>query len=125
MIDGADLPVVNMVPLKAYDVAKHYALTFHNYGPSIAVMNVGVWNGLTPAQQKLVQDVSMEAQARSRKQTEDVDSLASAKKLLEPHGMTVTGPDIAPFRKIAQEKVWPTYQKQYPELWEQIVGTPA
>ncbi len=114
-----------MVPLKAYEVSKHYALTFHNYGPSIVVMNAGVWNGLTPAQQKLVTDISMEAQARSRKQTEDVDNVASAKKLLEPHGMTVTAPDIGPFRKIAQEKVWPAYQKLYPELWEQIVATPA
>ena len=125
VIDGADLPVVNMVPLKAYDVSKHYALTFHNYGPSILVINAGVWAGLTEAQRKLVTDVSMEAQARSRKQTEDVDNLASAKKQLEPHGMAVTGPDIAPFRKIAQEKIWPIYQKQYPELWEKIVGTPA
>ena len=31
-------------------------------------------------------------------------------------------PDHAPFKKLAQEKVWPQYQKQYGELWDQIVA---
>ena len=125
VIDGADLPVVNMVPLKAYEVSKYFSLTFHNYGPSLAVINAGVWAGLTETQRKLVTDVAMEAQQVSRKQTEAVDSLASAKALLEPRGMTVTAPDLAPFKKLAQEKIWPIYQKQYAELWEKIVATPA
>src|SRR6202521_1670815 len=54
VIDGADLPIVNILELKAYDVAKYCSMTFHNYGPTAAVMNLDLWHGLTPAQQKRV-----------------------------------------------------------------------
>jgi tripartite ATP-independent transporter DctP family solute receptor len=125
VIDGADLPVVNMVPLKTYEVSKYFSLTYHNYGPTVNVMNLAVWNGLTPDQQKLVMDVSMQAQAMIRKATESVDTLAAAKALLEPHGMVVNEADRAAFKKAAQAKIWPNYQKVNPELWDLIVATPA
>lgn len=123
VIDGADLPVVNMVPLKAYEVSKYYSMTGHNYGATLVAMNLGIFNSLTPAQRKLVLDTGREAQGVVRKITEDVDSEAIAKKELESRGMKVNVPDRAPFMKVAQEKVWPNYQKQYGELWEQIVAT--
>jgi len=125
VIDGADLPVVNMVPLKAYEVSKYFSMTFHNYGPTVSTMNAGIWNGLSEANRKLITDVAMEAQAKVRESTESVDNLAAAKSQLEPRGMVVNAPDIGPFKKVAQEKIWPAYQKQFPELWEQIVATPA
>ena len=37
--------------------------------------------------------------------------------------MTVNPANVDAFRKVAQEKIWPAYQKQYSELWEQIVAT--
>jgi len=123
VIDGADLPVVNMVPLKAYEVSKYYSMTGHNYGSTLVGMNLGMWNALTPDQQKLMRDGAREAQAIMRKNTESIDTLAKAKELLEPLGMTVNMPDRAPFRKLAQEKVWPQYQKQYGELWDLITAT--
>src|ERR1700761_8791272 len=63
VIDGGDLPIVNMKALKIYEVSKYASMTFHNYGPTNAVMNLGVWNSLTPAQQKLMLDLSRQAQA--------------------------------------------------------------
>ncbi len=125
VIDGADLPVVNMVPLKAYEVSKYYSLTGHNYGATLVAMNLGMWNALRPEQQKLMLDTAREAQGVVRKITEDTDSLAKAKELLEPLGMTVNQPDHAPFRKIAQDKLWPAYRKQYGELWDLIAATSA
>jgi TRAP-type C4-dicarboxylate transport system substrate-binding protein len=74
-------------------------------------------------EQKMMLDGAHEAQVMTRKATESIDSLAAAKRLLEPLGMTVNMPDRAPFRKLAQEKVWPQYQKQYGELWDQITAT--
>jgi tripartite ATP-independent transporter DctP family solute receptor len=123
VIDGADLPVVNMVPLKAYEVSKYYSMTGHNYGSTLVGMNLGMWNALTPDQKKLMLDGAREAQAIMRKNTESIDTLAKAKEQLEPLGMTVNMPDHAPFRKLAQEKVWPQYQKQYGELWDLITAT--
>jgi TRAP-type C4-dicarboxylate transport system substrate-binding protein len=98
-------------------------MTFHNYGPTAAVINLDIWNGLTAAQQKLLQETSRTAQATVRQLTESVDNLAKAKELLEPKGMAVNPADVEAFRSIAQEKVWPAYKQQFPELWEEIVAT--
>jgi len=125
VIDGADLPIVNILALKAYEVSKYCSMTFHNYGPTVNVINLGIWNSLAKDEQKLLLDISREAQARIRHDTESVDSLAKAKELLEPKGMAVNAADVDAFRKVAEEKVWPAYQKQYSEMWEQIVKTQA
>jgi tripartite ATP-independent transporter DctP family solute receptor len=123
VIDGADLPIVNILALKAYEVAKYCSMTYHNYGPTALVMNLDMFNGLTPAQQKLLLDAARAAQERIRGLTESVDNFAKAQELLEPKGMKVNSADVEAFRKLAQEKVWPIHQKQYPELWEEIVAT--
>lgn len=121
VVDGADLPVVNQLLLKTYEVAKYSSLTYHNYAPTMLVMNLSFWNGLSKEQQEIVREASKGAQQRVREATESVDNLAKAKELLEPKGMIVNGPNLEPFRKLAQEKIWPNYQKQHAELWDQIV----
>ena len=123
VIDGADLPIVNILALKAYEVSKYCSMTYHNYGPTALVINLDIWNGLTPTQQKLLLDASRTAQERIRGLTESVDTVEKAKELLEPKGMTVNTADVEAFRKIAQEKVWPAYQKEYTDIWEEIVAT--
>jgi tripartite ATP-independent transporter DctP family solute receptor len=123
VIDGADLPIVNILALKAYEVSKYCSMTYHNYGPTALVINLDIWNGLTPVQQKLLLDASRAAQERIRGLTESVDTVERAKELLESKGMAVNTADVEAFRKIAQEKVWPPYQKEYSELWDEIVAT--
>jgi tripartite ATP-independent transporter DctP family solute receptor len=125
VIDGGDLPIVNMLALKIYEVSKYCSMTFHNYGPTNAVMNLAVWNGLTPAQQKMMLDISREAQKKIRDVTESIDNYEEAKKALEPKGMTVAKADVEAFRKIAQDKIWPAYQKQYGAMWDEIAGFKA
>jgi tripartite ATP-independent transporter DctP family solute receptor len=123
VIDGADLPIVNILALKAYEVSKYCSMTYHNYGPTALVMNLEMFNALTPEQQKLLLDAARAAQERVRGLTESVDTVEKAKELLEPKGMTVNAADIEAFRKIAQDKVWPAYQKEYPEIWDEIIAT--
>ena len=125
VIDGGDLPVVNMIALKIFDVSKYCSMTFHNYGPSVNVMNLEIWNSLTPTQQKLMADTSREAQAKCRQLTESVDNLAAAKKELEPKGMTVVQGNVEAFRKVAQEKIWPAYKTQYGAMWDEVAGFKA
>src|ERR1700674_970031 len=120
VIDGADLPIVNILALKAYEASKYCSMTYHNYGPTAAVINLDVWNGVTEPQRQLLHDVSRNGQAKVRQLTESVDNLDKAKELLEPKGMTVNTANVEAFRKLAQEKVWPAYKKQYPEMWEEI-----
>src|SRR5207302_1391535 len=123
VIDGADLPIVNILALKVYEVSKYCSMTYHNYGPTAAVMNLDIWNGLTGPQKKLMTDASRTAQQTVRQLTESVDNLAKAKELLEPKGMTINTADVEAFRRLAQDKVWPAYKAQFPEMWEEIVAT--
>ena len=123
VIDGADLPIVNILALKAYEVSKYCSMTYHNYGPTALVMNLDAWGRLAPAQQKLLLNAARAAQDRIRGLTESVDTVEKAKELLEPKGMTVNAADVEAFRKIAQEKVWPQYQKDYADIWNEIVAT--
>src|ERR1700722_18280587 len=125
VIDGGDLPIVNMKALKIYEVSKYASMTYHNYGPTNAVMNLDVWNGLTSDQQKLVLELSRTAQEKCRQATESVDSFPEAKRLLEPLGMTVVESDVDAFRKVAQQKIWPAYKGQYGALWDEIEGFKA
>src|SRR5207244_7641704 len=94
VIDGADLPIVNILALKAYEVSKYCSMTYHNYGPTALVINLDIWNGLPPAQQKLLLDASRAAQERIRELTESVDTADKAKELLEPKGMKVNTADV-------------------------------
>ena len=123
VIDGADLPIYNINALKVYEVSKYVSMTFHNYGPTLLVMNLDAWKGLTPEQQKLVMEVGHEAQKKVRELTESVDNFAKAKEILEARGMKVNAADVASFRKIAEDKIWPPYQQQYGELWDKIVAS--
>lgn len=123
VIDGADLPIVNIFKLKIYEVSKYVSMTFHNYGPTMVVMNLDIWKSLTPDQQKLISAVAMEAQQRVRQATESVDNLKKAKEILEAKGMKVNAADVAAFRKVAEEKIWPQYRQQYAEFWDKIVAT--
>jgi tripartite ATP-independent transporter DctP family solute receptor len=125
VIDGADLPIVNILALKAYEVSKYCSMTYHNYGPTVNVINLQVWNELAPEHKKLVKDVSMEAQRKIRELTESVDNVEKAKELLEPKGMKVNTANVEAFRKVAQEKIWPAYQQQYGALWEEIAKAQA
>ena len=122
VIDGADLPIVNINALKIYEVSKFASMTFHNYGPTVVVINLDIWKGLTPEQQKLLLDVSAEAQKKVREATESVDNFAKAKEILEARGMKVNQADVASFRKVAEEKIWPAYRTQYAEMWDKIVA---
>ncbi|HEY6979653.1 TRAP transporter substrate-binding protein [Reyranella sp.] len=125
VIDGGDLPIVNQIALKIYEVSKYCSMTFHNYGPTLNTMNLGIWESLSPEHKKIMLDTSREAQAKCRELTESVDNFDAAKKALEPKGMTVVKGDVDAFRKVAEAKIWPAYKKQYGELWDTIANFKA
>ncbi len=124
VVDGGDMPVANMVPLKLYEVSKYYSLTNHNYGASLLAINLGVWKSLSADEQNLLLSTGKEAQARHRQSIESYDSLAGAKGQVEPHGMIVNTGDLNAFKEVAKAKVWPIYQDQYKEIWQKL-ATPT
>ena len=107
VIDGGDLPIVNQIALKIYEVSKYCSMSFHNYGPTLNTMNLATWESLSPEHKKLMLDTSREAQQKIRDITESVDNFAAAKKELEPKGMTVVEAKVEEFRKVAMAKIWP------------------
>jgi len=121
VIDGGDMGVYNILVLRVYEVSTYCSLTYHSYGPSVTVMNMGNWSALTPAQQKLVLEISREAQRQIREATEKADNVQQARQLLEPKGMKINEASVENFKKVAQEKIWPGYQAQYGELWDTII----
>jgi TRAP-type transport system periplasmic protein len=84
--------------------------------------NGDIWKSLTPDQQKLLLDVGREAQKKIRELTESVDNLAKAKEILEARGMKVNAADVASFRKVVEEKIWPSYKQQYGEWWDKVAN---
>jgi len=125
VIDGGDLPIVNQIALKIYEVSKYCSMSFHNYGPTLNTMNLATWEGLSEEHKKLMLDTSREAQDKIRQLTESVDNFAAAKAALEPKGMTVVEADVEAFRKVAQAKIWPAYKSQFSGLWDQIADFKA
>jgi tripartite ATP-independent transporter DctP family solute receptor len=125
VIDGGDMPIANFVPVKLYEVSKYASMSYHVYSPSYVVINPKIWQGLTDAQRKLLSEVGRDAQNRMRQTMSSVDSLEGAKTLLEPHGMSVNQVDIELFRKTAKENIWPQYQKQYADGWDEIANFKA
>ena len=90
VIDGGDLPIVNMKALKIYDVSKYASLTYPQLRPD--------QRGDEPRDLERPVGDEQEAYARRRRArprtrireaTESVDNFAKAKSELEPLGMTV------------------------------------
>jgi tripartite ATP-independent transporter DctP family solute receptor len=120
VIDGGDMPIANFVPVKLYEVSKYASMSYHVYSPSYIVFNPQIWSGLTDAQRKLLTEVGRDTQDRMRQTMGSVDSLEGAKKLLEPHGMAVNQVDVEAFQKTAKANIWPKYQKEYADMWDEI-----
>jgi TRAP-type transport system periplasmic protein len=123
--DGADLPMLNMVPSRIWEFSKFVSVSFHSYQPMYVAMNLDAWNSLTPALQRLVTDVAAETSKNIATELAKVDSLDAAKAALGPHGMTVNGADLGAFQKMARERIWPQYESKYGNLIEEIAKVKA
>jgi TRAP-type transport system periplasmic protein len=69
-------------------VQKHIALTNHQYNPQSVIFSKKVWDTLTPAEKKLLDDAADEAAATQRKEARA--AVAANLELLKKNGMTVT-----------------------------------
>ena len=87
VIDGADLPIVNILALKAYEVSKYCSMTYHNYGPTAAGDEPRDVERSDPEpQQKLLLDASRAAQEKVRELTESVDTVDEGKGAARTQG---------------------------------------
>jgi len=112
-IDGQDNPLPNVQNMKFYEVMSQIVLTSHLVGYDLLTMNLKLWNGMTPAQQKKVQAAADKAIDWST--AEHLKQEAELAKFFKEQGLEVYEPDVKAFRDHAQKaylasdaaKSWP------------------
>ncbi|WEZ85636.1 TRAP transporter substrate-binding protein DctP (plasmid) [Rhizobium sp. 32-5/1] len=121
-IDGQDNPLPNVKNMKFYEVMSQVVLTSHLIGYDLLTVSSKVWNEMTPEQQTAFQAAADTAMAWSQEQ-----HLAQEKALTEEFkaaGLEIYEPDLAAFRKFAQEKYLASdLAKSWPEgILEKVAG---
>jgi TRAP-type transport system periplasmic protein len=112
-IDGQDNPLPNVQNMKFYEVMGQIVLTSHLVAFDLLTMNLKVWQGMTPAQQRLVQAAADKAIAFST--AEHNKREAELAEGFRRQGLDVYKPNIDAFREHAQKiylasdeaKAWP------------------
>lgn len=87
-IDGQENPVSVIASSKFYEVQKFMALTNHQYNPQSVIFSKKIWDTLTPAERKIIDDSADEATQEQRSKAPA--AVAANLDLLKKNGMTVT-----------------------------------
>ena len=92
-IDGQENPIAVIAANKFWEVQKHIALTNHQYNPQSVIFSKKVWDSLTPAEKKILDDSADEA-AKGQREANRAAVNANL-EMLKKNGMTVTvfGPE--------------------------------
>lgn len=87
-IDGQENPLSVILANKFYEVQKYLALTNHQYNPQSIIFSKKVWDTLSGAEQKILQDAAAEA-ARFQRQV-NREAVAGQLDALKKAGMQVS-----------------------------------
>lgn len=109
MVDGAENNPPTLDTSRHYEVAKHYSLDEHARIPDMVLISPKIWDSLTSAQRRWVQEaadesVTFQRELWDRKTQESLERVATAGVQA---GVQIYRPDKAPF----QAKVAPLYRK--------------
>ena len=103
-IDGQENPISVIAANKFWEVQKFVALTNHQYNPQSVIFSKKVWDTLSPAEKKIIEDSADEAAKYQREQSRA--AVAANLELLKKNGMTVTSFPPAEVAKL-REKMKP------------------
>ncbi|WMS44334.1 TRAP transporter substrate-binding protein [Acuticoccus sp. MNP-M23] len=97
VVDGQENPIGVIYHYNLNEFQDNLALTRHVYNSMVHVINKDSWDRLSEDQQAVVREESQKAGTLMRELVlaQEEDELAK----LEERGMTVTRPDLAPFRE--------------------------
>jgi TRAP-type transport system periplasmic protein len=87
-IDGQENPISVIAANKFWEVQKYVALTNHQYNPQTVMFSKKVWDTLSAAEKRIIDDAAHEATATQRQQSRA--AVAANVELLKKNGMTVT-----------------------------------
>ncbi|MBX3606892.1 MAG: TRAP transporter substrate-binding protein [Piscinibacter sp.] len=117
-IDGQENPLTVIAANKFWEVQKYVAITNHQYNPQSVIFSKKIWDTLSPAEKKLLDDAADEAAKYEREQSRAM--MNTALETLKKNGMTVTEfppAEIAKFR----EKMKPVIAKHSEKVGEATV----
>jgi TRAP-type transport system periplasmic protein len=103
-IDGQENPIGVIAANKFWEVQKHIALTNHQYNPQSVIFSKKVWDTLSAAEKKILDDAADEAAKTQREQSRA--AVAANLELLRKNGMLVTQFSPAEVAKL-REKMKP------------------
>ena len=117
-IDGQENPLAVIAGNKFWEVQKYVALTNHQYNPQSVIFSKKVWDTLSPAEQKIIDDSADEATKMQREQSRA--TVAANLELLRKNGMVVTTFAPAEVAKL-REKMRPVIEKYTANVGEGMV----
>ena len=118
--DSQENPIPVIYNNKLYQVQKYLSITNHSYDAMPLVIKKDVWNKLSDAEKKVVQDAAIKAQNLNRTLVKDqTNSLVAS---LKKEGMVVTSPDLGEFKK-ATQSVFEIFSEIYgKDLMDKVIA---
>ncbi|MBF4365091.1 TRAP transporter substrate-binding protein DctP, partial [Vibrio anguillarum] len=114
-VDGQENPLPTIKTMKFYEVQKNLAMTNHIVNDQMVIIADATWQKLSDEEKELVQKAVKKAgdahTASVKKQEEELVSF------FQSEGVTVTYPDLAPFREAMQ----PLYKEFESKIGQPIV----
>ena len=117
-IDGQENPIAVIAANKFWEVQKYVALTNHQYNPQSVIFSKKVWDTLSPAEKKIIDDSSDEATKFQREQSR---AAVANVELLRKNGMTITQFSPAEVTKL-RDKMKPVIAKYTASVGEATVN---
>jgi tripartite ATP-independent transporter DctP family solute receptor len=117
-VDGQENPVSVILANKFAEVQKYLTLTHHQYNPQSVIISKKVWDTMSAAEKKIIQDAADEAGKYQRQVSRD--QAASTIDQLKKAGMTVTELPAAEMAKL-QVKMKPVIDKHAASVGESTV----
>ena len=118
-IDGQENPVTVINANKFFEVQKHVVLSNHQYNPQSVLISKKFWDGLQPAQQKIIADAAIEATKYQRQQARAQVSVALDN--MKKGGMQVTELPPAEIAKM-RDKMRPVTAKHAVTVGQEVVA---
>jgi len=121
-IDGQENPIAVIAANKFWEVQKNVALTNHQYNPQSVIFSKKVWDTMSPAEKKIIDDSADEAVKAQREANRA--ALNNNLELLKKNGMTITTLPAAEIAKL-REKMKPVIEKHSAALGTVVADVQA
>jgi len=105
VVDGAENNWPSYETSHHYEVAKYYAITDHSLAPEMLLMSKKVYDGLSPAEQKIIRDAAKESVPYMRKLWDAKE--AASRAAVEKGGAQIVNVD----KKSFSDAMKPVYDK--------------